>query len=88
MTYEEYLKESNSIKNKHKSLAKIYIVFAIVIFVLSLYVCSDKCSENVFSWVINLNFIIWCFMFYTYTLRGEKIKSQIEKLLNQLEKGI
>lgn len=88
MTYDEYIKESNRIKNKHKSLSKLYIVFATIILLLSIYACHDNCSESVFSWVLTLNFIIWSFMFYVYGLRGEKTKSQIEKLLTEFEKGI
>ena len=88
MTYDEYTKESNRIKNEHKSLAKIYIIFATILLLLSAYACQDKCSESVFNWVLTLNFIIWSFMFYAYGLREEKTKSQIEKLLTKFEKGI
>ena len=86
MTYKEYLKESERLKDENKSFIRFCIIFAIILLLSSMFICTDKCSDSVFELVFTLNSIIWGLFCYIHSLKERNIELKLKVLSQQLDK--
>jgi hypothetical protein len=84
MTYKEYIKETERKKTEREGLKTILIIFCVVFILASMFICTDKCSDTVFSWVMGLNFWIWIFCFSILELKEKKDKLELELLSKKI----
>lgn len=85
MTYKEYLKEIENKKIKRKGIKTILIILCIFFILASMFICADKCSDDVFGWVMGLNCWIWIFCFSILELKEEKDKFELELLSKKVD---
>lgn len=87
MTYKEFLKEKDLLKGDNKDFIKVYVIFSIILFFISMYIGANKCSEDsAFELVFTLNSIIWGLFCYIHTLKERNIELQLKVLSQQLDK--